>query len=184
MDELYEPYPGRDAFKALRVVNTSADKPNGIIIYGDDLGYGDLGCYGSTSIRTPHIDRLTQAGMRFTDYYACGGVCSPSRAGLLTGHYPFRSGMSGNPYPGNEAKGQRMLRNLVGQLAVLGRADLPEAYATEGLSDREMTVAAAFQVAGYRTAMIGKWHLGDFSQQPEFHPLLYDLARDPGDVTT
>ena len=177
IEELYGPYPGRDALKALRVVNEGADKPNVIIIYCDDLGYGDIGCYGSTSIRTPHIDGLAQGGMRFTDYYACSGVCSPSRAGLLTGRYPFRSGMTGNPYPANEAKGQRVLRNLVGQLSVLGTADLHEAYATQGLSDHEVTVASALKVAGYRTAMIGKWHLGDFSQQAEFHPLKFGFDR-------
>lgn len=177
MEDLYGPYPDRRALQELKVVNPNADKPNVIVIYCDDLGYGDLGCYGSTSIRTPNIDRLAKAGMRFTDYYACSGVCSPSRAGLLTGRYPFRSGMTGNPYPANEATSQRVLRNWAGQLAVLGSTDLHEAYATEGLSDKELTVASALKVAGYRTAMIGKWHLGDFSQQPEFHPHRFGFDR-------
>jgi arylsulfatase A-like enzyme len=177
MEDLYGPYPNRLALKQLNVVNPVAEKPNVIVIYCDDLGYGDLGCYGSTSIRTPNIDRLAKAGLRLSDYYACSGVCSPSRAGLLTGRYPFRSGMTGNPYPANEATSQRMLRNWAGQLTVLGSTDLHEAYATEGLSDKELTVATALKVAGYRTAMIGKWHLGDFSQQPEFHPHKFGFDR-------
>ena len=114
MDDLYGPYPERSALKPLRLVDAKAEKPNVIVIYTDDLGYGDLGCYGSKSIRTPHIDRLAKAGMRFSDYYACSGVCSTSRAGLLTGRYPFRSGMTGNPYPADEALGRVLLRNLGG----------------------------------------------------------------------
>ena len=177
MEDLYGPYPDRRTLQQLKVVNAKAEKPNVIVIYCDDLGYGDLGCYGSTSIRTPNIDRLAKHGLKLSDYYACSGVCSPSRAGLLTGRYPFRSGMTGNPYPANEATSQRMLRNWAGQLAVLGSTDLHEAYATEGLSDKELTVASALKVAGYRTAMIGKWHLGDFSQQPEFHPHKFGFDR-------
>jgi len=177
MEDLYGPYPDRLALKQLRLVHAHDEKPNVIVIYCDDLGYGDLGCYGSASIRTPNIDRLAKNGLKLSDYYACSGVCSPSRAGLLTGRYPFRSGMTGNPYPANEATAQRMLRNWAGQLAVLGSTDLHEAHATEGLSDKELTVASALKVAGYRTAMIGKWHLGDFSQQSEFHPHKFGFDR-------
>ena len=68
--------------------------PNIVLIYADDLGYGDLGCYGSRAIRTPNVDRLAREGLRCTDFYACSGICSPSRAGLLTGRYPFRAGMT------------------------------------------------------------------------------------------
>ena len=177
MEDLYGPYPAKSGFKPLKFANPHAENPNVILIYCDDLGYGDLGCYGSTSIRTPHIDLLAKNGLRLSDYYACSGVCSPSRAGLLTGRYPFRSGMTGNPYPANEAKTQRMLRNWAGQLSVLGSTDLHEEYATEGLSDKELTIASALKLAGYRTAMIGKWHLGDFSQQPEFHPNKFGFDR-------
>ena len=173
MDELYGPYPASEALKPLRIANPNAEKPNVIIIYTDDLGYGDLGCYGSKAIRTPHIDRLAKAGLRCTDYYACSGVCSPSRAGLLTGRYPFRSGMTGNPYPADEAKGRVLVRNLGGQMSALGSMDLHEGYATSGLSNKEMTIGSALKLAGYRTAMVGKWHLGDFGKQPEFHPMKF-----------
>ena len=68
-------------------------KPNIVIILADDLGYGDLGCYGAPNIRTPHLDRMAAEGMRFTDFYLAAEVCTPSRAALLTGRYPIRSGM-------------------------------------------------------------------------------------------
>ncbi|MFH1980423.1 MAG: sulfatase-like hydrolase/transferase [Pseudomonadota bacterium] len=83
-------------------VSPPADRPNIIIIYCDDLGYGDLGVTGSRAIATPNIDRMAKEGVRLTDYYACSGVCAPSRAGLLTGRYPFRSGVIGNVYPGDD----------------------------------------------------------------------------------
>ena len=74
----------------------AAPKPNLVIIFADDLGYGDLGCYGSPVIRTPHLDRMAAEGLRFNDFYSAAEVCSPSRAALLTGRYPVRSGMCGN----------------------------------------------------------------------------------------
>ncbi len=67
--------------------------PNIVIIYADDLGYGDLGCYGHPSIRTPNLDRMAAEGMRFTDFYSAAEVCTPSRAALMTGRYPIRNGM-------------------------------------------------------------------------------------------
>jgi uncharacterized sulfatase len=177
MDELYGPYPGPEAYKPVKLADAKAQKPNVIIIYCDDLGYGDLGCYGSKVIRTPNIDRLATQGLRCTDYYACNAVCSPSRAGLLTGRYPFRSGMTGNPYPADEAKAQLMARNLGKQLSPLGGLDLHEDYAIAGISDKELMLPKALKLAGYRTAMIGKWHLGDFSRQPEFNPVRYGFDR-------
>jgi arylsulfatase A-like enzyme len=69
--------------------------PNIVIILADDLGYGDLSCYGHPSIRTPHLDRMAATGLRFTDFYAAAPVCTPSRAALLTGRLPVRSGMAG-----------------------------------------------------------------------------------------
>ena len=76
--------------------DTTAEKkkPNFVIILADDLGYGDLGCYGHPSIRTPNLDRMAAEGVRFTDFYVAAEVCTPSRAALLTGRYPIRSGMA------------------------------------------------------------------------------------------
>ena len=174
---LYGPYPPADQLSLPGIANPKAEKPNVIVIYCDDLGYGDLGCYGSTAIKTPNIDKLAAGGLKCSDYYACAPICSPSRAGLLTGRYPFRAGMTGNPYPRDEPTGERMLRNFANQLSNLASADLHEDYYTQGLDQRELTVAKALKVAGYKTAMIGKWHLGDFSQQSEFHPHRFGFDR-------
>src|SRR5437667_2171500 len=73
----------------------AAKAPNIVIILADDLGYGDLSCYGHPSIRTPNLDRMAAEGMRFTDFYVAANVCTPSRAGLMTGRWPIRSGMAG-----------------------------------------------------------------------------------------
>src|SRR5512138_1606740 len=75
------------------VPNPQSDKPNVVIIFADDLGYGDLGCYGHPTIRTPNIDRMAAEGMKFTNFYSAAEVCTPSRAALLTGRLPIRSGM-------------------------------------------------------------------------------------------
>ena len=111
-------------------------KPNIVIIFCDDLGYGDLGCYGSPTIRTPHLDRMALEGLRFTDFYVGASVCTPSRAALLTGRYPIRSGMCSN---------QR-------------RVLFPEDKG--GLPDEEVTIAEGLKQAGYATMHVGKWHLG------------------------
>jgi arylsulfatase A len=113
----------------------SAAPPNIVIIYADDLGYGDLGCYGSPVIRTPNLDRMAAEGLRFTDFYSGAEVCTPSRAALLTGRYPPRSGMSG---------ARRVL--------------FPNS--TGGLPSTEVTLAESLKKVGYATAHIGKWHLG------------------------
>jgi arylsulfatase A len=112
--------------------------PNFVIFYADDLGYGDLGCYGNRVIRTPNIDRLAEEGTKFTEFYATP-TCSPSRAALLTGRYPIRTGVT--------------------------RVLIPKEQF--GLPDSEITIAAALGRVGYRTACIGKWHLGD---RPRYRP--------------
>lgn len=112
-----------------------AAKPNIIILFADDLGYGDLGCYGSPVIRTPNLDRMAAEGLRFTDFYSAAEVCTPSRAALLTGRLPIRSGMCGN---------RRVLF----------------ANSAGGLPPAEITLAEALKEQGYATAHIGKWHLG------------------------
>lgn len=105
--------------------------PNLILIYADDLGYGDLGCYGGR-IRTPHLDRLAKEGMRFTHCLSANPVCSPSRAALLTGRYPTRVKIPRVLFPRDR----------------------------EGLPEDETTIAAMLKPQGYRTHCVGKWHLG------------------------
>ncbi len=132
------------ALLALRAV--AADKPpNVVLLFVDNLGNGDVGCFGSKLHRTPHIDRLARDGTKFTSFYVASGVCTPSRAALLTGCYPLRVGM--------HASGEG--------LAVLRPVD------TKGLHPDETTIAEVLKIAGYATAIFGKWHLGD---QPEFLP--------------
>ena len=108
-------------------------RPNIVFILVDDQGYYDLGCYGATEVRTPRIDAMAAEGLRFTDYYAAAPICSPSRAGLLTGCYPRR----------------------VGNHIWVHRAD-----SQTGIHPDELTIAELFQDDGYATACIGKWHLG------------------------
>lgn len=112
----------------------AAPKPNVIIIFTDDQGYGDLGCYGSPNIETPNIDRMADEGLRFTSFYAAP-FCGPSRAQLLTGCYHARVDHSFNPGPGSK----------------------------NGLHPNEVTIAEMLKPAGYATMHIGKWHLGDQS---------------------
>src|SRR5205807_1305026 len=124
-----------------------ARKPlNVVLILTDDQGYCDLSCYGSPRIKTPRVDRMAAEGIRFTDFYAAASVCTPSRAALLTGCYPIRIGMSEFP-PIPTAKPW--------QTRVLYR------NAPFGLAREEITIADILKSAGYATACIGKWHLGD-----------------------
>lgn len=119
-------------------------RPNVVLINCDDLGYGDLGCYGSTANRTPAIDQLAAEGMRFDACYMASPVCSPSRGAMLTGCYPPRIGFGSFDRWPVLFPGQGL-----------------------GLNPDEVTLATVLQRAGYRTQMIGKWHCGD---QPEFLP--------------
>ena len=110
--------------------------PNVVIVFADDLGYGDVGCFGNTVIRTPNIDRIAAEGVKFTDFYVAQAVCSASRTALLTGCYP----------------------NRVGILGALGPAS------KQGIHDRETTIAEMLKAKGYATAIFGKWHLGHHPQ--------------------
>jgi arylsulfatase A len=106
--------------------------PNIVMIYCDDMGYGDLGCFGNTEIRTPNIDRLATEGIKFTEFYSASPVCSPSRAALLTGRIPQRMGIGGVFFP----------RSFT------------------GMPVEEVTIADLLKARGYATAIVGKWHLG------------------------
>lgn len=127
------------AFAARAATN---ERLNVIIIFADDMGWGDLGCYGQTKYKTPNLDRMASEGARLTDFYVPCPYCAPSRAALLTGRYQFRSGVTRNPAP-------------------------DEGVNEIGIPDDEITLGQAFQKAGYRTCCIGKWHLG---HQPKFYP--------------
>ena len=111
--------------------------PNIIFIYADDMGYGDIGCYGAKAIKTPNLDRMAAEGLRLTNFYSVSPVCTPSRAALMTGRYAARMGIA-----------QMRLQN------VLFPGD------TTGLPQSETTIARALKNRGYSTACVGKWHLG------------------------
>jgi arylsulfatase A len=167
---LYDEYPPDHEPAALNVIDTQAPRPNVVIVNCDDLGYGDLGCFGNETIRTPNVDRLANEGVRFTSFYASNSLCTPSRAGLITGRYSQRSGLTWILLPKGEALGQRALKNLGQMMGNLGLFDAGPNAEAAGLSETEITLAEALRTAGYRTGMVGKWHLGDFSQEPEYNP--------------
>jgi len=119
-----------------------AGRPNVILMMADDLANEDLSCFGSTRVRTPHLDALASQGVKLTDYYSGNPVCSPSRMALLSGSYPARLGW---------------------RWGVMGYGFKPKT----GMSPSVYTIAEAFRDAGYRTAMAGKWHIGDENMLPE-----------------
>ncbi|GAP68519.1 arylsulfatase A [Bacteroidales bacterium 6E] len=126
-------HPGVKASGPLKVPER---QPNFIVIFADDMGYGDLGVYGNPTIRTPHLDQMAFEGQKWTSFYVAAPVCTPSRAGLLTGRLPVRSGMCSDT--------RRVL--------------FPNSQG--GLPPTEITIAKALKSNGYHTAAIGKWHLG------------------------
>jgi len=117
-------------------------KPNIIIILADDLGYGDVSCFGNSKFKTPHIDGLAADGIRFTDFHSNGAVCSPTRSALLTGRYQQRTG-------------------IVGVVTAAG-------HRHTGLDLEETTFAEVLKTVGYRTALYGKWHVG---YKQEYNPI-------------
>ncbi|WP_052323370.1 sulfatase family protein [Flexithrix dorotheae] len=124
-------------------VKGQKSQPNIIIIFADDLGYGDLSCYGHPTIITPQLDKMAYEGQKWTNFYVAASVCTPSRAGLLTGRYPVRSGMCSD-------KSRVLFPNSTG-----------------GIPQNEITIAEQLKNAGYTTAAVGKWHLG---HRKEFLP--------------
>lgn len=133
------------SFWLTAVAFAAEPKPNFVVFFVDNFGNGDLGCFGSTLHRTPHVDRMAAEGTKFTSFYVASGVCTPSRAALMTGCYPLRV----NLHVGGSGS------------AVLRAVD------TKGLHPDEMTIAEVLKPAGYSTGIFGKWHLGD---QPGFLP--------------
>ena len=118
-------------FCLLSVSSFSQKRPNVVFIYVDDLGYGDLSCYGATKISTPNIDKLAKQGIRFTNAHATSATCTPSRYALMTGIYPWRKAGTGI---------------LPGDAALIIPTD-------------KTTLPSLFQKAGYQTGIVGKWHL-------------------------
>jgi arylsulfatase A-like enzyme len=129
-------------------------KPNIVLILADDLGYGSLGCYGSKQIRTPHLDQLAASGLRLTDFHSSGPMCTPTRAALMTGRYPQRCAWVPDEELSPVFRGQR-------------RENPAQRWAW-GIALSEQTIAETLREAGYRTGLIGKWHLGYDSR---FHPM-------------
>jgi len=120
-------------FSCTSIETVESRKPNVIIIFTDDQGYQDVGCFGATDIKTPHLDNMAKEGIRLTDFYAAQAVCSASRAGLLTGCYPNRIGVHGAFMPNSK----------------------------QGLNLSETTMAEMLKTIDYKTGIFGKWHLGD-----------------------
>lgn len=133
--------------------------PNVVLILADDLGWTDLGCFGSDLYRTPHIDRLAREGMSFTQAYSACTVCSPTRASLLTGKYPARLHVT-DWIPGRSPANPKLL--------------VPDW--TKYLPLGETTLAEVFRAAGYATAIIGKWHLGGEAHAPTLQGFDLNIA--------
>ena len=140
----------------LQAYEDGQPRPNLIVIMADDLGYGELSCYGNKSYKTPHLDALARAGVRFTDYHSNGAVCSPTRAALLTGRYQQRAGVGGVIYAGFDQN-----RN-------------------HGLHQSETTFAEPLGGAGYQNGCFGKWHLG---YEKKFNPVHHGFNRFRGYVS-
>jgi arylsulfatase A-like enzyme len=142
--------------------NAAESKPNIVLILADDLGWADLGCYGSTFYQTPHIDRLAREGLRFADAYAAAPVCSPTRAAILTGKHPARLHLT-DWLPGRQDMAdQKLTRPKI----------RPE------LSLEENTLAEVLKAADYSTAHVGKWHLGGQGFGPEKQGFDLNIAGD------
>ncbi len=147
---------------ASAVNNAGEAEPLNVVLFlVDDLGWTDVGCFGSRLHQTPNIDRLAQSGVRFTDAYAPACSCSPSRAGVMTGKYPARLGMTA------------IVEKHRGDVAPKDAPRLP-ATTKPSLPANETTIAEILKAAGYTTGLVGKWHLGDRHHDPKQHG--FDVA--------
>ncbi|MBL8865438.1 MAG: sulfatase-like hydrolase/transferase, partial [Planctomycetia bacterium] len=137
----------------LAATASAADRPNVVVILADDIGYGDLGCYGSTKVRTPNLDKLAAAGARFTDAHSPAAVCTPTRYSLLTGQYSFR-----------HRPGASILSGVA-----------PLAIPTD-----RSTIASMLRKAGYATGVVGKWHLGLGDKETDYNVEIKPGPREVG----
>lgn len=125
-------------------------RPNIVLVFVDDMGYGDISCFGATAIKTPNLDELATKGVKLNNFFAASPVCSPSRFSCLTGRYPVRGYITGVFFPNVTFKGRLYNSGMFPR-------------GVRGLLPDEITVAEALRASGYKTAMFGKWHLGDAS---------------------
>ena len=132
---------------SVSATHAAVTKPNFIIIMVDDVGHAGVSCFGNPYFTTPEIDRLAEEGMRLTDFHSSGNVCSPTRAGLLTGRYQQRAGIEAVIHPVSTHPEHR-----------------------KGLQKVEVTFAEKLKKAGYTTGIVGKWHLGYPQNSQDYHP--------------
>lgn len=147
----FDPERSEDFLEGIRASSSPENLPNILLINADDLGYGDLSVYGSRSIHTPYLDQMAAEGVRLTNFYATAPLCSPSRAGLLSGRYPVRTLVTMPLYPAGSP--MDLTFNIGGVYP----------YGVRGIPEDEVLLPEVLHRRGYRTGMLGKWHLGDRS---------------------
>lgn len=136
-------------------------RPNVVVVFCDDMGYGDIGCFGSTAINTPNLDRMAEEGAKYNNFFAASPICSPSRFSLLTGRYPNRNFIKGVFFPTRkDIKGEQPPLMKRALFSVFGK-HMAAKHGVQGILPDEITVAEVLQKRGYKTGIFGKWHLGD-----------------------
>ena len=173
-DDVYEHEEGKAA-RAEDVIRKSPDsRGSGPTSSSSSATTWATATWGATAAdpsRRPTSTGMAREGARFTDFYSCNALCSPSRAGLLTGRYPHRTGVTFPIFPKDESPLVGLTRAVGKLIARMGAVDLVGGQSiADGLPASEITLARALKIAGYRTGVFGKWHLGDFPKQPQYHP--------------